>query len=450
MNNTKETELKQLLRPDLDINYVYKFHGWEQKINLLLLLHKELVVTPYPRDAIYSWILNYSEEYPEEIVSEMKAQARRRPYCLINLAVKLEEHKILKLLLVLFHKYNILQEVDMTLALCSAVKLDDPIACNILLEYDFTADFTDHYPLIFSMIGDNLYISCSTILNHPRSAEFIDLNFTDRDLPTPLMYCIHEDKINFARLLLQAGADPNKAGGSLFSQILIENNCEPEWFELFIKYGMDIQTKYSEEYFNRTPLLFAASKINGYYKVIPLITAGADVSVIDSKGYDLLDLLLRTTNDEPECTVLEFLMGYNSVRQLWNRKYQKRRPKIFEINWFTVYTCAAKCGMNIHETMTLNGVEKVPFLFWTYVNEKISSVYDRFEMLKAVIESGFNIKSLDSAGNNILHYVVKNKSITKEEIEYCIQKGLDLSAVNHAGKTPRDLAINPSVKKLIN
>src|SRR6266540_814483 len=110
----------------------------------------------------------------------------------------------------------------------------------------------------------------------------------------PVNYC---DSVDFAKLLINAGADVNAAKDNWTPILLNSDVGKEDMVALLIMSGADVNRAYSRRNcsqipFGTTPLMKAAG--HGYLKIVrSLLAAGADVNAADEYGHNALFWALR-------------------------------------------------------------------------------------------------------------------------------------------------------------
>ena len=170
-----------------------------------------------------------------------------------------------------------------------------------------------------SEIDYKKYIKCINQNNTARAQKLItkgyDINSRDTDGKTPLLYCLQQNKVNFARFFLNAGANVRLSDnrGNSCLHYAIENCISNDSivYEL-IKKGADFRAVNNEGY---TPLhfsiLFSCYKLPFY-----LIHKGADFYLVTGLNESSLHLSL-----ESGCDTLSYFFIDNdiNIRQRDNR-----------------------------------------------------------------------------------------------------------------------------------
>ena len=129
---------------------------------------------------------------------------------------------------------------------------------------------------------------------------------------TPLWYALARGQNGqLARLLLKAGANPDNC---LWTVIWSK---EPELVRLLLSAGSRTEVRFDGE----TPLIYAA-RLGREKAVLELVTAGADITARDSKGYAAAEYARKKRLSQAVLTALGEQQTANSAL---NRPRRKRR-----------------------------------------------------------------------------------------------------------------------------
>lgn len=237
--------------------------------------------------------------------------------------------------------------------------------------------------------------------------------------------------------------------------------------QFLIKNGNDINSK---DINSLTPLHYAC-RIGSYQSFKILLSMGADINVLDAEGKNLLFYAASENLDEC-CLILEdliflgidigqknamgampldyFLGGkFNSYASLEKQNViSKLLPVEYDINsqnnsfGMTPLMRAIKyCANNhVHEVLDLNpdiylkddfGLDAIAY----------SALYNRFEILKTLVEMGASLSQCYPNGETLLHFAVAFESsfvglYDKSMITYLINNGLSPEVVNDESLSP--------------
>ena len=113
-----------------------------------------------------------------------------------------------------------------------------------------------------------------------------DVNATNRDNCTALMFACHKGNEEIINILLKAGADPSIADGDGDTCLhdAIRGDCSKDVLQAIIDHGA---ASICANLTSLRPLFLACSKVNGG-AIEVLLNAGADANVTDTKGQTLL------------------------------------------------------------------------------------------------------------------------------------------------------------------
>lgn len=211
----------------------------------------------------------------------------------------------------------------------------------------------------------------------------VDLTTVDVDGKSPLFQALFENNADIVKVLLKAGANPNEK----------------------LRRG------------NITPLLFAASECFDDI-VIPLIEAGADVSVKDPDGYNALMLaLMREPLTLPKSKrdglfrTIEFLMNHPGVDV--NIEANSGARPIFHTmrrdNYLPLFKTLLKRGVDVN-VLYRDGDAGNGFETPLHYAAKLGNI----GFIKPLIEAGAKLSIENKYGNSPESYMLLDENIRKE------------------------------------
>jgi len=273
-----------------------------------------------------------------------------------------------------------------------------------------------------------------------------EIDALDDDKKTALMYAIIKSDpdadLSIVKLLLDHGAnielkDSNGSTALLIAarQSNIETMC------LLINHGANIQAMTSNEtsFFD---IIFTNKELTPADRLLVcklLIEKKIDINFELSKGFTLF-MHTVSHSKSPEGLELVNLI----IEHLANTNSLDHINKINKGGWFPLMHAAGfASSTGSFETVKLlisHGAD--PKLNTHYGNALFASLYADIEITKYFIDLGTDINHCDKNGNSILMYLISNKEIENEEskIRFLLVSGINIGAVNHAGKTAYDMA----------
>ena len=129
---------------------------------------------------------------------------------------------------------------------------------------------------------------------------------------TPLIYAVHCNKIEFVKLLLNAGADIDKKNDNGNTALIsAAYNGNIEIVELLLNAGAYIN---KQNNVGDTALIFAT--LNNNYELVKfLLNAGADIDKQNNKGYTAL---IYASQDDNSREIIELLLDYHADEFILN------------------------------------------------------------------------------------------------------------------------------------
>lgn len=242
---------------------------------------------------------------------------------------------------------------------------------------------------------------------------------------TPLFYCVFYEQYDMVKLLIQRGADLNKASGD-YSPTPLERSMDLESFEiakLLIAAGAKFEPK------DGAKMLFTAIKNNQLDLAAMLLEKGIDPNSQDVLGRSMLHIAVGTKS----AASLLFAIKYHVKYDLTNEKGKtalelaKEQGSVELEELLTNYTAVSQSRIE-----ELNN--KTPELISAIENFQFA------EIKKIVKDYPELLKSNIFIGNNptLQFLIAKNQY---HIAEYLINKGIELNAVSSYGSTALTEAI---------
>ncbi|XP_071099255.1 inversin-like [Haliotis cracherodii] len=268
---------------------------------------------------------------------------------------------------------------------------------------------------------------------------------------TPVMRAAEKGYKEMVELLVHKGADVtlvDKDGNNILHLACQENNVE------MVKYvlSQDMVGINDRGHYERTPVMRAAEK--GYKEVVELLVhKGADVTLVDKDGNNILHLACQKTTVEMMKYVLsQDMVGINDrghyERTPVMRAAEKGYKEVVEllVHKGADVTLVDKDGNNIlHLACQKTNVELVKYvLSQDMVNINDRGQYERTPVMKAaekgykevvelLVHKGADVTLVDKGGNNILHLACQKTNV--ELVKYVLSQDMvDVDARNNKGQ----------------
>ncbi|XP_023316271.1 uncharacterized protein LOC106649359 [Trichogramma pretiosum] len=299
--------------------------------------------------------------------------------------------------------------------------------------------------LIFSQFSDGTEYETNLELFRLLIKAKSDVNKTDENGNSPMFYLLDRDlcidnKKKTLEILLQNGADVthvNKFGDSIMHYIFgCKNRKERDIFELvelFLKYGAHVNATDKR---GMTPLHLICSQLSNItdrghefaiYTIKLLLSNGANINTVDGLGITPINLL---------CSQLSNIIDHGDEFAAINT------VELILSNGVNINT-AVDTLVLIKYNSDVNRKDKDG-------NSPIFNLFGeccgnilQWNALKILLQNGANITHINSAGDTILHHLIKlNYEKEKYVIkiyELLLRNGADVNAVDSFGRTPINL-----------
>lgn len=251
----------------------------------------------------------------------------------------------------------------------------------------------------------------------------IDVNaIIDNEKRTALIWTAIEDNAGVAKLLIENGADLNKAdddGKTPLIWTAIRNNVEVA--ELLIENGADLNQTDGN---GKTALIWAARTGNAEVTKL-LIENGVDLNETDEDGYTALMWAARNDNIEiVKLLIRESEINLNVVDQIG----------------CTALMCAAKRGKQEIVRLLVESGADINVADANGQTVLIYAIYKRkTELAEFLIENGADLDIADEDGRTALIWAINRGNL--EIVELLVEKGADIDATDIDGDTALILAV---------
>ena len=306
-------------------------------------------------------------------------------------------------------------------------------------------------PLCFACMYDRVEIA-KVLINAGA-----DVNFRGAYGRTPFMYAIAKGNLELGELLLAKGADINalnEANDNILMDILSYSSPEAvrttvQWL---IAKGIDIHYKNQSQ--NDT-VLSRAVQYGGFDKVKLLIESGADgakngwheksfMASLKNPTDDLAFFFLSNYKgpvnalDEFGHSALVVAVEYNKPRiakMLLERESKDEAGKRLNDKHFTKMICDAAYKGNAELCkLILDAGANVNAAHYTTSALQTASSYNHPEVVKLLIDHGADIEHKDYAGNTALNLAAAEGRI--ETVKLLVEAGANIHTKNSGGWTP--------------
>ncbi|MEB3310246.1 MAG: ankyrin repeat domain-containing protein [Snowella sp.] len=272
----------------------------------------------------------------------------------------------------------------------------------------------------------------------------VNVNCSDRDQATPLMYAVVNHQLDMVNLLLSAGARVNQAKPphQITALMLAAAHNRVEICDRLIQTEIELDAVNDD---GSTALMVAAYK--GHSVIVQsLLTAGANPHLIDTQGDSALKLAIQSKNLATIATLLQFGVDPNSgnVLLLATRLGQKEAVKLLlekgaDVNQAnlageTPLTLIAKQGdREIWNILRQFDVKLTVDALMTAAGE------GQDEFVKTLIQAGLDIDTEDENGDTALHLACLEGHVSV--VSALLALGANVNHRNHLGDTPLLIAL---------
>jgi ankyrin repeat protein len=187
-----------------------------------------------------------------------------------------------------------------------AIESDNPVLVTKLLAKGFNPNTPteDGQPALLVAVKNNAKKVISVLAN----AKGIDIDRTNIQDESPLMFAAYENNMVAAKILISQGAEVNKTGWSPLHYAATKGHIE------MIKYLLDHSAYIDAESPNGTTPLMMATQYSTQQTVQILINAGADPSLKNQLNLTAVDFAIKSNKPE----VASYLT--NQIN-LWNSRH---------------------------------------------------------------------------------------------------------------------------------
>ena len=233
-----------------------------------------------------------------------------------------------------------------------------------------------------------------------------NLNVTDSEYNTGLIYAIHKGYYDIVKILIDAGADinkQNKLGGTALSVAAF--NEDKEILKLLIDNNINLNSKLKKD--GHTPLICASHENNTDIVKI-LVEAGADVNIKDNDNMTALNYAVYNDNYE----IAEILVNKGADCNIIGNISSDYVNGIKFVSEFIplIYTLREKTNISMAKLLIKGGADC-----------NISTYIDGFEIFPLALSIMLNDAELtEIILNNIKNKEDLNKTIEYEGMEYTI------------------------------
>ena len=226
-----------------------------------------------------------------------------------------------------------------------------------------------------------------------------NLNVTDSEYNTGLIYAIHKGYYDIVKILIDAGADinkQNKLGGTALSVAAF--NEDKEILKLLIDNNINLNSKLKKD--GHTPLICASHENNTDIVKI-LVEAGADVNIKDNDNMTALNYAVYNDNYE----IAEILVNKGADCNIIGNISSDYVNGIKFVSEFIplIYTLREKTNISMAKLLIKGGADC-----------NISTYIDGFEVFPLALSIMLN----DAELTEIILNNIKNKEDLNKTIEY--------------------------------
>ncbi|XP_048257810.1 serine/threonine-protein phosphatase 6 regulatory ankyrin repeat subunit A-like [Haliotis rufescens] len=326
--------------------------------------------------------------------------------------------------------------------------------------------------LAYNTPGSNvLHLACFyghvDVVKYLLSQDTVDVNSRGRYKQTPMMRAAKNGHKEVVELLVKKGADLSLAYNADGSNVL-HLACVNGHVDV-VKYllSQDTVNINSRGWRKRTPMMRAAEE--GYKEVVELLVSkGADASLVDKRGNNLLHLACQRGQME----LVKYIVSQDMV-DINRRGLKKRSPVMIAaesghkevvellVNKGADASLMDKKGNNIlHLACQMGHVEVVKYVLsqdivdinsrgWkTKTPMMMAAEEGHKEVVELLLNKGTDPSLVDKRGNNILHLACQNGQM--EVVKYIVSKVIvDVNAKNKRRKTAANIASSQGREDLI-
>ena len=269
---------------------------------------------------------------------------------------------------------------------------------NALLNAGANPDISDNYDL--TGLHYAAYLDCNKEVLQAIIDHGADVNATNKNNHTALMFACNNSNEDAINMLLNAGTDPTigDINGDTCLHAAVGQNCTKEVIEEIINHGADVNATNKN---NRTALMIACHK--GNIDVMNLLlNAGANFDISDDDAQTCLHY--AATGDSSH-EVLEIIIGH---------------------------------GVDVNST---NNSNQTALMRASHKGNK--------HVINVLINAGANPHISDDEGDTLLHYAAYG-DCSKEVLQAIIDHGADVNATNKNNKTALMIACEKCNEDAIN
>ncbi|KAH7312628.1 ankyrin repeat-containing domain protein [Stachybotrys elegans] len=287
-----------------------------------------------------------------------------------------------------------------------------PMVTRLLLDAGADAKATDmrsatplHCLLTDGFAPREAIMECMQLLVEEGHA---DINAVQSDGRTPILCAVHEQRVltDVVYKLLEYGADPaatDKGGNGMFH--IVRFGAHDQLWRDLITHGADIN---KPNLAGLSPLLCA----KGRERVQVLLELGADINAVDSNGESFLfhQVVEASPKQQGSLDILKYYLDQG-----------------------------ASVHIRSHDGRTC-------------LHASLSSCNMFPAKLQLLVDSGLDIKAMDSHGNGALHELGRHTwNYRKDDFvnywNFFLERGLDPEQTNHAGQTPLHVLCSTPTKR---
>ncbi|WP_347292251.1 ankyrin repeat domain-containing protein, partial [uncultured Brachyspira sp.] len=246
-----------------------------------------------------------------------------------------------------------------------------------------------------------------------------DINVTNEDGETPLMYASKVHNIKVIELLIQKGADIN-AFDNYGNTALIYGVNNLETVKLLVENGADVNF-----YKGGSTALISACEYSHERNIDVikyLVSKNANINAQDNKGDTALNKTLDTS-DEGSIDILDFEIAHFLIEQGADVNIKNKRE----------YTTFIYLGMGEGN-----------------FNNKSFQEY-RIKLAEVLLEKGADINAKDYNGYTSLMWACASSGSRFAEpyVKFLVEKGADINIEDNHGDTALDIAENLKLRKIV-
>ena len=336
-------------------------------------------------------------------------------------------------------------------ALMKACKKRNEDAIRVLLKAGADTNIVDQGGQTVLMYA--VYEKCSKQVLQAIIDHDADVNATDKDNCTALVFACDKRHVDAIHVLLQAGADPNTSDDKACTCLMhvVLSDYSEEVLKVIIDHGADVNATDKD---NHTALMFTC--IMGHaYSIHVLLKAGADVNIAEKDGHTSLMCAVRS-----DCSkeVLQAIIDHGAIvnavckhneTALMRACYERREAAIHVLlktgadtnivkeNGETCLRCAVhgNCSKEVLQAIIDHGVDV------NATNENNGTALmtaceiRHVDAIHVLLKAGAKTNIADTYGQACLMYAVGN-DYSNEVLQAIIEQDADVNSTDKWSITP--------------